>query len=174
MTSRTARTYNTSGDRNQFTQIICDSGERRLKSFEYIDHHNLDLEQDIDPDCNFFSSIDKNCCYYTDEQYNKVIKHMGKLSIIHFNSRSLYANFKKIKDYLNTFTEHFDVIAISETWMNIEKGIDFGMEGYEFIYKNRENKGGGGVAIYIDEALDFKVIEQMTTVVDDTLECLSI
>lgn len=56
---------------------------------------------------------------------------------------SLYANFDHIKSYLKQFT----VILISKTWINNEREIEFGIEGYEFICMNRTNKHGGGVAI---------------------------
>lgn len=55
------------------------------------------------------------------------------LRVIHFNSRSLYANFNNTKNYLCTFYKPFNVIAISETWIDTEKGIDFELDGYELI-----------------------------------------
>ena len=134
------------------------------------------MEHDIDPDNNFFLNInnDNKCCYYTDDQYNRDITSKGKLSIIHFNSRSMYANFNNIKEYVNTFTQPFNIIAISETWINTDKGIDFELNGYELRYNNRKNKGGGGVAIYVDVSLNFRVLDCMTTVVDNLLECITI
>lgn len=120
------------------------------------------------------SSINNNCSYYTEYQYNQNINSEGKISIIHFNSRSLYANFINIKNYLLTFSQRFNIIAITETWINSERGTDFAMDGYEFMYINRQNKGHGGVATYVDKSLNFKIIDEMTTVVDNLLECLSI
>lgn len=136
-----------------------DQDQQELKTFDYIDYNSQD------PDNNFFYTINNNCRYYTDDQYNKIIKSNGKLSIIHFNSRSLYANFNNIKDYLHRFSEPFNIIAISETWINSEKGMDFELDGYEL---------GGGVAIYVDKTLNFKVLENMTAVVDNLLECNTI
>lgn len=133
------------------TQMIREYEQLELATFDYSEHSILDLEQDIDPDNNFFSTIDKTCYYYTNDQYNHNIKPEGKLSIIHFNSRSLYTNFNNIKDYLHSFSQPFNIIAISETWINNEKGIDFELDGYELTYNNRQNKGGGGVAIYVDK-----------------------
>ena len=53
------------------------------------------------------------------------------------------------------FTNPFNIIAISETWINNEKDIDFELDGYELRYKNRPNKGGGGVAIYVDTSYNY-------------------
>lgn len=36
-----------------------------------------------------------------------------------------YANFNNMKNYLHTFSQPFSIIAISETWVSTEKGIDF-------------------------------------------------
>lgn len=91
----------------------------------------------------------------------------SEMSLIHYNSRSLYANFNSIKEYLKQFTKPFTIIAISETWINVDKGMKFELEGYELNCINRKNKSGGGVAIYVDKTLNYKVVESMTTVIDN-------
>lgn len=53
--------------------------------------------------------------------------------------------------------------------MNNVKGTDFELEGCEFSFVNRPNKGGGGVAIYVG-----KTLEKMTAVVDNLLECITV
>ena len=134
-----------------------------------------ELEQDIDPDHNFFDYLNNTCCYFTDEQYNDLItKPVHGISIVHFNSRSLYANFKSIKDYLNKFKKPFNIIALSETWLCPEKGFDFELNGYEFNYMNRRGKKGGGVALYIENGLNYKIVESMTTAIDDLMECITV
>lgn len=40
----------------------------------------------------------------------------------------------------------FSVIAVSETWLNDEKGKDVELEGYRLFTTNKKNKMGGGVA----------------------------
>ena len=156
------------------SQMIKEQDQLLLKTFEYTDYKTKDLDYEIDPDNNFFSSIINKCCYYTDQQYNQSISSEGKLSIIHFNSRSMYANFNLIKEYLNQFQQTFSIIAISETWITEDKGIDFELEGYELRYINRQNKGGGGVALYVDNTLKCKVMNYMSTVIDNVLECITI
>ena len=75
----------------------------------------------------------------------------------------MYANFNLIKEYLYQFQQTFSIIAISETWITEDKGIDFELEGYELRYINRQNKDGGGVALYVDNTLQFKVMNYMST-----------
>lgn len=52
--------------------------------------------------------------------------------------------------------------------------IIFERDGYELRSNNRQNKGGGGLAICVDKTLKFKVLENMTAVVDNILECIII
>jgi len=75
--------------------------------------------------------INNNCNYYTNEKYNNNCFTEDKLTIVHFNSRSLYTNFNAIRENLQSFVFPFSVIAISETWFNQEKGIDFEMDDYD-------------------------------------------
>lgn len=131
-------------------------------------------EQDIDPDSNFFDHLNNTCCYYTDDQYNLKIKPDQGMSIIHFNSRSLYANHQNIKEYLEQFQKPFNIIAISETWLSSEKGVDFELNGYELNYINRIGKRGGGVALYIKNSLKYKVVECMSTTIDNLMDCITV
>ena len=39
---------------------------------------------------------------------------------------------------------------------------------------NREGKTGGGVAVYVDRNLKYKIVENMTRVTKDVFECISV
>lgn len=91
------------------------------------------MDNSIDADNYFFNSINNYCRYYTDGQYNN-INEDGQLSIIHVNCRRLDANFTNTRGYLRQFKQAFNFIAISETWINTERGLDFELEGYEFTH----------------------------------------
>ncbi len=95
-------------------------------------------------------------------------------SVVHFNSRSLYTNLSKIKEYLQQLQHSFSVIAISESWLRDDKELPERIEGYEMYHQNRVHKRGGGVALYVKSALKCKVIKNMTTVIDNLLECITI
>ena len=86
---------------------------------------------------------------FSDDELNANIVMDNTFSLIHFNSRSMYANFNKIKEYLNKLKGKFKVIALSETWIKKERGTEFHLDGYELHYINRENKIGGGVAFFV-------------------------
>lgn len=47
------------------------------------------------------------------------------------------------------------------------------MEGCELRYINRKNKGGGGVALYVQKNPRFEVTQIMTNMVNNLLECVT-
>jgi len=132
-----------------------------------------DAETDIDPD-SIFLSINNNCNYYTNEKYNNNCFTEDKLTIIHFNSRSLYTNFYVVREYLQSFVFPFSVIAIYETWFNQEKGIHFEMDDYDLHYMNRQNKTGGGVTLYVHKTIKYSLLSNMSFVRDNLMECITI
>lgn len=62
-----------SGDDDDTPQRTLHHDNMELETFQYTDHNLLDTENDIDSDNNFFSNINDNCRYYTEEQYNQTI-----------------------------------------------------------------------------------------------------
>ena len=112
-----------------------------------------DFDNNIDPDNNLYNDIDLKCNYYTDNQFDTNMQDIGllELSIIHFNARSLNANFLKIYDYLIGLSLNFDIIAISEIWIQSDSIAEFQINGYELFSVRRETKGGGGVVLYVKQ-----------------------
>lgn len=83
-------------------------------------------------------------------------------------------NFQQIKEYLEKFPESFSVTAISETWIKNSKGADFQLHGYELKFRNRENKGGGGVTLYVNKDMKYTRTDVMSTAMDNLMECTTI
>ena len=69
------------------------------------------------------------------------------LSIIHLNIRSISSNIDEFIAYLATIEVDFDVICLSETWLNSDKPYDCYFPGYKSFHSMRSNRRGGGVAI---------------------------
>ena len=62
-----------------------------------------------------------------------------------------------VKDCLSTLQISFDVIAISEIWFQKDTAELLKIENFISYYTNRNNnKIGGGVAIYVNKALNKK------------------
>ena len=100
------------------TQMIADDDKVELETYN------------TDPENNLFFNINADCGYYTDGQYNKTIKGDQKLSIIHFNSRSLYANFHNIKEYLGQFSQPFNIMS------QLQQGFSFSFVCFLFCHTN--------------------------------------
>ena len=89
------------------------------------------LRKNIDPNNNFYNNIRSPCKYYTEDQFIALKKCKSGISFIHFNARGLRTNFNKIENLLNEFESPFDVIAISETWLESDDCTDIMIEGYK-------------------------------------------
>ena len=59
------------------------------ETFDYSGKRTHDVDCDFDPETNFFHTMQNECRYYTEQQFNVNVKMIGVLSIIHINSRSL-------------------------------------------------------------------------------------
>ena len=65
-----------------------------------------------------------------------------------------------MKDYLHVLNKQFDIVAVSETWLNSSQSLDeYQLEGYDAACMNRQNKRGGGVMLYVSIQFDFKIID---------------
>lgn len=131
------------------------------------------LEQELDPDIHLFNNLDISCDYFTEEPFKDNIDIDGHLSVIHFNSRSLGKNIEKIKELLDSLFK-CNIVAVSETWLNEDKMSEVQIEGYDLVTVNRNNPKGGGVALYIDSALQCKLTENNSVTVEDVLECVTV
>ena len=69
-----------------------------MNLFKYFDNKTFGFENDIDPISK--KKIVSKCEYYTDMKLKNNFSKAKGLSFINFNTRSLKANFKKIRDYL--------------------------------------------------------------------------
>ncbi len=147
--------------------------ELNLKTLTFSEHKLYEPESNIDPENNFYNSINSNCEYYTDEQFKCNVSMKGNLSLIHFNARSLQRNFGKIKDYLKQFSR-FSVIAVSESWLTYKKEVDVELDDYELFTTNRINRNGGGVVLYVNNAFKCKKVETMSTSVENIMEMVTV
>lgn len=139
--------------------------------------HNI-LHSNIDPDFNLLDAFTSSSPYYSIINFlnminNNDLNSNNFLSILHINSRSLL---NKLSDLLllnNAIGNYFNVIVISETWLNDESVNLIDLPGYNFLFKNRSNKKGGGVGIFLKLGLDYTLFDNALST-DDVSECLCI
>ena len=71
------------------------------------------------------------------------------LKLIHLNIRSINKNFSEFCVLLESFTTHFDVIVLTESWLDHNHGFD--INGYnKFVKINKYNKCDGLVVYFRD------------------------
>jgi hypothetical protein len=151
---------------------VCHNLESEFRNS--IKHKNSELDSSIDPN-NLFDSIDTSCSYFTDTEFKKNVSAIQGLSFIHFNARSLCSNFDSIKTYIQDLNKPFDVIAISETWLNEHVNIkDYSIDNYQLYNTNRTSKRGGVVLLYVLNNYEVELITQMSLCVDDILESITV
>ena len=108
--------------------------------------------------------------YYTDEQFSNKFDSAQGLSIIQFNCRSIKSNFVKLQEYLANMEFMFDIITLSETWLDSNDSFeDYKLIGYQIFHVMDRTSKGGGVAIYVTDKLACKVLPQMST---DNRQCI--
>lgn len=88
-------------------------------------------------------------------------------SVLHFNSRSAVYKSDSISCLLSQFSFRFDVIMISETWFQHSYDV-VGLDGYTSFYINRQNRRGGGVALYTKNNCHYELMPEFTFI---SLDC---
>ena len=145
-----------------------------FKIFQYTEHKDNDYEAAIDPDNNFYDNAGNDCQYYTADKLNGTVNYKTGFSIMHFNCRSLPQNFERIKESLIEINNNFDIVALTETWLNENNKDDYVLDGYEVCHIVRKNRKGGGVAVYIKNGINYKVIEEFCINKDNCFECVTV
>ena len=75
--------------------------------------------------------------------------------MFHVNTRSLSKNFDQLKNVLSAVETKFDVMGITETKQQVEKGFitNVDLDGY-CVYTQPSNSNAGGVGLYVNNKLD--------------------
>ena len=95
------------------------------------------------------------------------INHMKGLKLVHINARSL---FNKVQEIYNHY-QNFDVIVITETWLNIMVPTSAVMlPQFRLVRQDRykdEQKKGGGICIYVRDTCNIEDIDYVSEVTCD-------
>ena len=55
---------------------------------------------------------------------------------------------------------NFDIVALTETWLNENNKDDYVINGFEACHIVKQSRKGGRVAIYIKNGINYKIIEE--------------
>ena len=90
-------------------------------------------------------------------------------------THGLKKNFENIINCLTELNCSFDIIAISETWEDESNTIqNYNMHGYIVFSTARTYKMGGGVALYIKNIYNGKLVTTTSISVENILECVTV
>ena len=82
---------------------------------------------------------------------------------MHLNIQSLPAKFDQLKLLISNLNDqhiYLDFILLCETFLTDNIANQFNISGYDMVYKNRQSNRGG-VAIYINSKLNYKLREDL-------------
>ena len=98
------------------------------------------------------------CHYYLPEEFNSTFNNQDSMySFLHVNVRSLSKNFDSLDSILSTLSHSFSVIGVTETWLHNYSPPVFKLKTYSLIRADRKTGKGGGVALYVDSSIPFKL-----------------
>ena len=87
-------------------------------------------------------------------------------SIIHFNVRSLQKNFDAFYEFLCNQPFSPDIICVTETRLKTQPLLNIDISGYTFVHIDSPTTAGG-VAMYISNALQFSVLNNLQLTVKE-------
>ena len=94
------------------------------------------------------------------------------LHILHLNVRSLLKNIDKLKlllDDLSSKGIYLGVILLCETFLTKDSALLSQLNGYQHLYRIRENRLGGGISIFVRNMYKVK---ELFSIINDETECL--
>jgi hypothetical protein len=83
---------------------------------------------------------------------------------MHINIRSLRKNFNTLQILLTELNVEFDIIVLTETWLNNNDNLDlYSLKGYHHEFNHRKfKKRGGGIGFYVRNNLRYKICEKFS------------
>ena len=80
-----------------------------------------------------------------------------------------------MKQYIIDLEKTFDVIAVSETWLNDDMNMnDFALDNYSIFNINRPHKRGGGVLLYVLNKHESKIFAEFSKCIDEVIEYVTV
>ena len=112
-------------------------------------------------DVNENTDLPSSTTYYVNVHAEKLKQHHKHLGITHLNTEFMSSTFDEFQVAINE--NQFDIVTLFGTWLHDDKHLlDYAkIPGYNLVYKNREQKRGGGVGAYLKEELDFKICDDL-------------
>ena len=141
---------------------------RHLKFNPFDTSNNIALSEN---NANLDKSSKIDCEYYLPNDFKKQIdnENLNNFSMIHLNIRSMINKFDSFKELIYSLNKLFQIIGLTETWLNQTNKDRFKLQNYDFVNVNRSIKSGGGVGIYIANELNYKIRTDLNTSIENVI-----
>ena len=96
-------------------------------------------------------------------QINNFHYKENSLSVLCINMRSLVNKFSELKAHLALIKQNISFIAVTETWLNPDKDVNFELDGYKSVSLYREHAGGGIKLFYLENLCVSRLDELSST-----------
>lgn len=118
----------------------------------------IDRLLELDVDASHFNALypnlrsDDHSKYYSIDDFNATFSlNSSDFNLLHLNIRSIYPKLDLFKTTLSSFRISFDVVVLSETWLNLSSVNLLDFPGYRIFHSLRsDNRRGGGVSILVN------------------------
>jgi len=101
--------------------------------------------------------------YLSTDNTSHYLKNLKKtdLTVLHLNVRSLTKNIEKVEELINTLQHMPDIIAISETKLNLKSNIALiQLPGYTFEHVD-STSNAGGVGVFVKSSISYHVNSEL-------------
>lgn len=109
---------------------------------------------DLDPMLNLLPDVNSKTLSYSHFPLDASYSH--RFSLFHSNVRSLSKNYDELTNCLNLAEVHFSIVALTETWLVDSNKDLFPLTGYNSLHAVRNDRRGGGVALFVRQDLMLK------------------
>ena len=136
---------------------------------------NNDFFNSIDADLNHFNELYPSLLLNSRNQYYNVdnfnnsfgVSGMCDLNVIHLNIRSISRNGDSFITYLSNLKRNFDIICLSETFVNDISIANNFLDDYVGYHSIRDDGSSrGGVAIYLKKNINASLLPDLTVNTD--------
>ncbi|PKU38714.1 nipped-b-like protein [Limosa lapponica baueri] len=89
--------------------------------------------------------------------HKKMLKPLARLKCVYTNARSMNNKQGELEAMMHQ--ENYDIVAIAETWWDASHDWSATIEGYKVFRRGRQERRGGGVAVYVSECYESSEIK---------------
>ena len=103
---------------------------------------------------------------------NVIFTCLGQVDVDFFSHiRSIPCNLSKLSLYMSNLNINFDIIGLSETWLNDSNKDVYCLNGYNHVSLVRPDHIHGGVSLFISALISYRILNEIS-ILNKDVECL--